>query len=70
MILLMDKYKSIYKIVKKNKEYYLIQENYDKYKKKKVAHIIVKGINNVNVYVKNNNLKVIDEMVEAGGNNE
>lgn len=59
MILLMDKYNSIYKVVKKNGIYYLIQEHFDKYKEQKAVHVIVKGINNVNTYIKNNGLKKV-----------
>ena len=58
---LIDKYNTIYKVVKKNGQLYLIHEHFDKYKKKKSARIIVKGINNINIYCKNNNLKKLGD---------
>lgn len=61
---LIDKYNSIYKVVKKNGEVYLIKEYYDKYKTKKSVHVIVKGIKNVNAYARNNGLKRVEEMFE------
>lgn len=61
---LIDNYNIIYKVVKKNGQYYLIQEHFDKYKKKKFARVIVKGINNINTYAKNNHLKRVEEMFE------
>ena len=65
MILLMDKYRLIYKVVKQKGQYYLIQEHFDKYKEHKTIHVIVKGIDNINTYIKNNDLKKI----EMGDNN-
>lgn len=59
---LIDNYNTIYKVVRKNGQYYLIQEHFDKYKKRKSAHVIVKGIDNINTYCKNNHLKRIEEM--------
>ena len=63
-MILIDNYNTIYKSVKKNRQYYLIQEHFDKYKKKKSAHVIVKEIDNINTYCKNNNLKKIEEIKE------
>lgn len=59
---LIDNCNIIYKVVRKNGQYYLIQEHFDKYKKRKSAHVIVKGINNINTYAKNNHLKRVEEM--------
>lgn len=64
---LIDNYNTIYKIVKKNGEYYLIQENFDKYKNKNFAHVVVKGINNINIYARNNNLVRVEDIFEKGG---
>lgn len=61
---LRDNYNIIYKVVKKNKQYYLIQEHFDKYKKTKFSRVIVKGIDNINTYAKNNHLKRVEEMFE------
>ena len=47
---LIDNYNIIYKVVKKNGQYYLIQEHFDKYKKTKFSRVIVKGIDNINTY--------------------
>lgn len=61
---LTDNCNIIYKVVRKNGQYYLIQEHFDKHKKRKSAHVIVKGINNINTYAKNNHLRKIEEMFE------
>lgn len=60
----MDKYKSLYKVVKQKGQHYLIQEHFDKYKKHKTVHVIVKGINNINIYCKNNRLKRMESSYE------
>lgn len=52
-----DEYNIKYRTVKKNDEFYLIRDNFDKYKGKKTAIIIVKGLKNVKTYIKNNKLK-------------
>lgn len=56
---LIDNYNIIYKVVKKNGQYYLIQEHFDKYKKTKFSRVIVKGIDNINTYARNNHLRKI-----------
>lgn len=64
---LIDKYNQIYKVIKKKGQYYLIHEHFDKYKENKIAHIIVKGVNNINIYCKNNGLKKLDNIYEKKG---
>lgn len=59
---LIDNYNTIYKAVKKNGQYYLIQEHFDRYKKTKFDRVILKGIENINTYCKNNHLKRVEEM--------
>ena len=61
---LIDNYNIIYKVVKKNGQYYLIQEHFDKYKKTKFSRVIVKGIDNINTYARNNHLRKIKDMFE------
>ena len=56
---LIDNYNIIYKVVKKNGQYYLIQEHFDKYKKAKFSRVILKGIDNINTYARNNHLRKI-----------
>lgn len=59
-----DEYNIKYRTVKKNNEFYLIRDNFDKYKGKKTAIIIVKGLKNVKTYIKNNKLKRVKKMFE------
>jgi hypothetical protein len=58
----MDETKNIYRTVKKDNEYYLIKERYDKYQNyKRILKIEVKGKKNVHTFIKNNKLKRYEE---------
>jgi hypothetical protein len=57
-----DETKNIYRTVKKDNEYYLIKERYDKYQNyKRIIKIEVKGKKNVHTFIKNNKLKKYEE---------
>jgi hypothetical protein len=57
-----DETKNIYRTVKKDNEYYLIKEKYDKYQNyKRIIKIEVKGKKNVHTFIKNNKLKKYEE---------
>ena len=57
-----DEAKNIYRTVKKDNEYYLIKERYDKYQNyKRIIKIEVKGKKNVHTFIKNNKLKKFEE---------
>lgn len=63
-MILIDKYNSKYRVVKQKGNLYLIQEYSDKYVKRKRTRVIVKGRNNINIFIKNNGLKRVEEMFE------
>lgn len=62
-MILVDEYGLKYKVIKKKDEYYLLEKLFNTMNKKSYR-IILKGLNNINTFIKNNNLRKIQKDYE------
>ncbi len=58
-----DEYGLKYKVIKKKDEYYLLEKMFSTMNKKSYR-IILKGLNNINTFIKNNKLRKIQKDYE------
>ena len=56
---LIDNYGLKYKVVKKDNEFYLYERVFNTLSKKNKYKLILKGLSNINTFIKNNNLRKI-----------
>lgn len=57
-MILVDEYGLKYKVIKKKDEYYLLEKLFNTMNKKSYR-IILKGLDNIKIFIKNNKLKKI-----------
>lgn len=61
---LIDNYGLKYKVIKKNDEYYLFERTFNTLSKKNKYKLILKGLSNINTFIKNNKLRKIQKDYE------
>ena len=61
---LIDNYGLKYKVIKKDNEFYLYERVFNTLSKKNKYKLILKGLSNINTFIKNNKLRKIQKDYE------